>query len=75
MGMGHDDPLNVLQLDSKVLNGTHLIRPLAGQTHVNQGEILRRGVPYDIDMGIRDHFVLTRDVINTFHYFSHHLLL
>jgi hypothetical protein len=66
MGMGHDDPFNVFQLNPHLPNRLDLIVSFANETYVNEGKILGRGHADDVNMGIWGEFILARDEINAF---------
>jgi len=66
VGVGEDDPPNVLKLNSHFLKGLDLVVGLSRQADINEGEVLGRGLTQDINMGIRNNLVLPSDEINTF---------
>ena len=66
MGMGHDDPLDILAPEPRLLGGPQLIGPLAHQPCVDDGQVLRRGLADHVDMGVRDKVILPWNKIDPF---------
>src|SRR4030043_899872 len=65
MGMGHNHPSDILQIDPQLPDRINFIIPLSDETRIDEGKVLRRWVSNHTGVGIRHHPVLPRNEVDT----------
>src|SRR4030065_1040887 len=65
MGMGHNHPFDILQIDPQLPDRINFIIPLSDETRIDEGKVLRRWVSNHTGVGIRHHPVLPRNEVDT----------
>jgi hypothetical protein len=73
--MGHNDPLDGQRVDPRLADGLDLIGPLTPESCIDEGEVFRSRIAYDIDVGVRDEIILPGDENNPLCYLCHITLL